>query len=609
MTTQSVGRSTAAPRGGRTGERTSTGGGRTRDPRGRGDGKTGKPNDQGVEDNEGVDGKAGILTDEALRNRSLKRNLERKRNGREPTPKWANCNLHHSPETPCRACFYYNCLGHLAKYCRVAPVNARNPTATHGSCYECGGTDHFKAVCPRLNQAQRPGETIQTKLWLIMRDKDVGTMATRHLEGHLCWQQKMLAKTQTSRRNSTSHRRKTRSEDEVSHECKSERAEQEEIVVVRNFPKVFSDNLSGLPPTREIEFCIELIPRVIPVTKSPYRLAPSEMEELSGQLRELQDKGFIRPSLSPWGALCKTFDWGEEQELAFQTLKDKLCNVPVLALPDGPKDFLVYCNASGLGLGCVLMQRGAHKIDYDLKDMYWWPRIKKDIAVYVSKCLTCLKVKAEHQRPSGLLQQPKIPEWKWERIAIKFITKLPRTSSGHDTIWVIVDRLTKSAHFLPMREDYKMDRLARLYINKIVARHGVPILIISDHDSHFTSRFWKSMQEVLKTRLDMSTAYHPQTDGQSEHKIQTLKDMLRACVLDFGGSWDVNLLLVEFSYNNSYHSNVRCATFKALYEEPMEILEREFKKLKRSRITIVKVRWNLKLGPEFTWEREDQMKL
>ncbi|GJT71113.1 putative reverse transcriptase domain-containing protein [Tanacetum coccineum] len=142
-------------------------------------------------------------------------------------------------------------------------------------------------------------------------------------------------------------------------------------------------------------------------------------------------------------------------------------------------------------------------------------------------------------RPSGLLHQPEIPIWKWEGIAMDFMTKLPRTSSGHDTIWVIVDWLTKSAHFLPMREDYKMERLARLYLNEIVARHGVPISIISDHDSRFTSRFWQSMQEALGTRLDMSMTYHPQTDGQSERTIQTLEDMLRACV---------HLPLVEFSY-------------------------------------------------------------
>ncbi|GKC72855.1 putative reverse transcriptase domain-containing protein, partial [Tanacetum coccineum] len=141
-----------------------------------------------------------------------------------------------------------------------------------------------------------------------------------------------------------------------------------------------------------------------------------------------------------------------------------------------------------------------------------------------------------------------------------------RTNSGHDAIWVIVDRLTKSAHFLPIREDYKMDRLARLHLSEIIAKHCVPISIISDRNSHFTSRFWQSMLEALGTRLDMSTAYHPKTDSQSERTIQTLEDMLRVCVMDFEGSWDVHLLLVEFSYNNSYHSRVRCALFKALYE-------------------------------------------
>ncbi|GJZ30330.1 putative reverse transcriptase domain-containing protein [Tanacetum coccineum] len=161
----------------------------------------------------------------------------------------------------------------------------------------------------------------------------------------------------------------------------------------------------------------------------------------------------------------------------------------------------------------------ADKMYYDLRDRYWWPGMKKDIDMYVSKCLTFLKVKAEHQRSFDLLQQPEIPKWKWEGIAMDFVTKLLKTSSGHDTIWVIVDRLTKSAHFLPMPEDYKVDRLAKLYLNEIVARHGVPISIISNRDSRFTSRFWQSMQEALGTRLDISMAYHPQTDGQSGHTI------------------------------------------------------------------------------------------
>ncbi|KAI3695430.1 hypothetical protein L1987_78427 [Smallanthus sonchifolius] len=208
---------------------------------------------------------------------------------------------------------------------------------------------------------------------------------------------------------------------------------------------------------------------------------------------------------------------------------------------------------------------GSDKMYKDLKELYWWPNMKGDIATYVSKCLTCSKVKAEHQKPSGLLQQPEIPQWKWEQIAMDFITKLPKASSGYDTIWVIVDRLTKSAHFLPMKETDKTEKLAKLYIKEIVARHGVPTSIISDRDSRFVSRIWKSLQEAMGTRLDMSTAYHPQTDGQSERTIQTLEDMLRACVMDFGGNWDTHLPLAEFSYNNSYHTSINAAPFEALY--------------------------------------------
>ncbi|GKA63396.1 putative reverse transcriptase domain-containing protein [Tanacetum coccineum] len=371
---------------------------------------------------------------------------------------------------------------------------------------------------------------------------------------------------------------------------------------------------------------------------------------------------------------------------------------------------------------------GSDKMYQDMKQLYWWPNMKADIATYVSKCLTCLRVKAEHQKPSGLLVQPAIPQWKWENITMDFVTKLPRTQSGNDTIWVIVDRLTKSAHFLPMRETDPMDKLARLYLKEVKA---------------------------MGTRLDMSTAYHPKTDGQSEGTIQTLEDMLRACVIDFGNGWKGHLPLIEFSYNNSYHASIKAAPFEALYgrkcrspvcwaevgdarltgpelvhettekivqikqrmqaardrqksyadvrrkplefqvgdrvmlkvspwkgvvrfgkrgklnpryigpfkvlakvgtvayrlelpqqlsrvhstfhvsnlkkclsdeplavpldeihiddklhfvEEPVEILEREIKKLRRSRIPIIKVRWNSKRGPEFTWEREDQFR-
>ncbi|GKC50167.1 putative reverse transcriptase domain-containing protein [Tanacetum coccineum] len=278
----------------------------------------------------------------------------------------------------------------------------------------------------------------------------------------------------------------------------------------------------------------------------------------------------------------------------------------------------------------------------------------KDFMIVRIKQTPQEKVKAKHQRPSGLLQQPEIPEWKWERITIDFITKLLRTGSGHDLIWVIVDRLTKSAHFLPICEDFKMDRLARFYLNEIVARHAVPISIISNRDSRFTSQFWQSMQDALGTRLDMSTDYHPRTDGQSERTIHTLEDMLRARVIDFRGSvvrfgkkgklaprfvgpFEITERIGPVAYRlrlpqelSSVHDTFHVSNLKkclddptlhvplkkiqveaklSFVEQPIEILEREIKKLKRRRIFIVKVRWNSKRGPEFTWECEDRMKI
>nr|GEV70936.1 reverse transcriptase domain-containing protein [Tanacetum cinerariifolium] len=146
-----------------------------------------------------------------------------------------------------------------------------------------------------------------------------------------------------------------------------------------------------------------------------------------------------------------------------------------------------------------------------------------------------------------------------------FITKLPKSSQGFDTIRVIVDRLTKSAHFLPIRENDPLDKLARLYLNMIVARHGIPVSIICDRDGRFTSNFWRSFQKAFGTDISMGTAYHPETNGQSEGTIQTLEDMLRACVIDFGKGWVKHLTLCEFSYNNSYHASIKAAPYEALY--------------------------------------------
>nr|GEU94194.1 putative reverse transcriptase domain-containing protein [Tanacetum cinerariifolium] len=521
------------------------------------------------------------------RNGSIKKNTEKRGNGGEPSkdrnvrddnkrtrtgnayatitnpvrrentgtvPKCTTCNTHHSPEAPCRTCFNCNRPGYFAKDYRVVPrnvnpINDRNPIAR--ACYECGSTDHIKSACPRLNRVQGPRGNCPNQALA----NNEGQVRIPLLDGKVL---RVIGE---------------RPNEKVRHlvSAKAKEQKQEELVVVRDFLEVFPDDLSGLPPSREIEFQIELAPGVMPVAKSPYRLAPSELEKLSGQLKELQDKG-------------------EEQENAYQTLKDKLCNAPVLALLDGSEYFVVYYDASGLGLGCVLMQRGkanvivdalskkervkpkrvratnmtlqssnkvripaaqkeacdesaglqkgADKMYYDLRDRYWWPGMKKDIAVY-------------------------------EGIAMDFVTKLPRTSCGHDTIRVIVDRLTKSAHFVPMHEDYKMDRLARLYLNEIVARHDVPILVISDLDSRFTSRFWQSMQEALGTR---------------------------ACVLDFKRSWDVHLSLVEFSYNNSYHSSMKCTPFEALYGRKY-----------RSLIMWAKVGEGQLIGPELVQETTEKI--
>ncbi|GKA49997.1 putative reverse transcriptase domain-containing protein [Tanacetum coccineum] len=451
---------------------------------------------------------------------------------------------------------------------------------------------------------------------------------------------------------------------------------------------------------------------------------PTEIRQFLGLAgyyqRFIKDFSKIAKSLTELTQKKKKYIWGEKQETAFLLLKQKLCETPILALPKGNNDFVVYCDASLQGLGAVLMQKekviayasrqlkpneenytthdlelgavvfalkiwrhylirhklvfhrsqslqhildqkelnmrqrrwlelladydceiryhpgkanvvadalsrkeqikplreenikaenlrgmdkafevrpdgtrciknrswlplfgnlrdlimreslkskysihpGSDKMYQDLKKLYWWPNMKAIISEYVGKCLTCSRVKAECQKPSGLLIQPEIPMLKWERITMDFVTKLPKTSNGHDTIWVIVDRLTKSTHFIPIKETDNMETLTRLYIKEIVSRHGVPISIISDRDSRFTSRFWQSMQSALGTQLDMSTAYHPETDGQSERTIQTLEDMLRACIIDFGKGWERHLPLVEFSYNNSYHASIKVAPFE-----------------------------------------------
>ena len=191
--------------------------------------------------------------------------------------------------------------------------------------------------------------------------------------------------------------------------------------------------------------------------------------------------------------------------------------------------------------------------------------MKIEIAQYVAKCDTCQRVKAIHMKTAGPLHSLPVPSWKWEDICMDFIVGLPRTSTGYNSIWVIVDRLTKIAHFLPVRDKYQAEQYAKLYLDRIFSLHGAPKTIVSDRGSLFISKFWKSLHESLGTKLIRSSAYHSQTDGQTERVNQILEDMLRACVLSYGAMWDECLPLAEFSYNNSYQESIKMAPFEALY--------------------------------------------
>ena len=211
---------------------------------------------------------------------------------------------------------------------------------------------------------------------------------------------------------------------------------------------------------------------------------------------------------------------------------------------------------------------GGTKMYQDLKRSYWWPGMKGAVAKYVAKCSTCQQIKADYQKPSGLLQPLEVPKWKWESISMDFVDGLPKTRRGNDSIWVVVDRLTKTAHFIPISSNRNASKLAQMFVKEIVRLHGIPKTIISDRDTLFTSRFWGSFQEIMGTDLSLSTAYHPQSDGQTEIVNKILEDLLRACILDWGGSWEDHLYLAEFTYNNSYQSTIGMAPFEALYGRP-----------------------------------------
>jgi hypothetical protein len=208
---------------------------------------------------------------------------------------------------------------------------------------------------------------------------------------------------------------------------------------------------------------------------------------------------------------------------------------------------------------------GSEKMYQDLKKRFYWYGMKREIAEYVAVCDSCQRIKAEHQRPAGLLQPLQIPQWKWDEIGMDFIVSLPRTRIGYDSIWVVVDRLTKAAHFIPVKNTYNSAVLAEIYMARIVCLHGVPKKIVSDRGTQFTSQFWQQLHEALGTHLKFSSAYLSQIDGQTERTNQILEDMLRACALQDKIGWDKRLPYAEFSYNNSYQASLKMSPFKALY--------------------------------------------
>jgi hypothetical protein len=200
----------------------------------------------------------------------------------------------------------------------------------------------------------------------------------------------------------------------------------------------------------------------------------------------------------------------------------------------------------------------------DLKGNFWWSNMKVDIAKYVSECDTCSRIKASHLKTAGTLQPLPIPSWKWDDISMDFIVGLPLTSRNHDSIWVVVDRLTKTGHFIAVNTTYSAKDYAEIYLDRVVRLHGIPKTIISDRGPQIISHFWEQLHESLGTKLIRSSAYHPQTDGQMERVNQIVEDMLQACIIHFDKSWDKCLALAEFSYNNSYQASLKMAPFEAL---------------------------------------------
>nr|GEY52207.1 putative reverse transcriptase domain-containing protein [Tanacetum cinerariifolium] len=358
-------------------------------------------------------------------------------------------------------------------------------------------------------------------------------------------------------------------------EDKLEKKRLEDVPIVQNFPEVFPEDFPGLPPTRQVEFKIDLIPDVAPVARAPYRLAPSEMKELSEQLQELSDKGFIRPSSSPWGATVMPFGLTKSPAV-FMDLMNRVCKPYldkfVIVFID---DILIYSkddkeHEEHLKAILELLKKEELYAKFS-KCEFWIPKVQ-----FLSYVIDSQGIYVDHAKIESIKDwvSPKTPTKihqflglaGYYRRFIEGFSKIAKTMTKLTQKGVKFDWGKKQeAAFQLLKATDPMEKLATMYLKEVVARHGIPVLIIYDRDPRFVSNFWRSLQKALGTSLDMSTAYHLKTNGQSEGTIQTLEDMLCACVIDFGKGWVNNLSLVEFPYNNSYHSSIKAAPFEALY--------------------------------------------
>nr|GEW01175.1 reverse transcriptase domain-containing protein [Tanacetum cinerariifolium] len=501
------------------------------------------------------------------------------------------CWLHHEGLCTIR-CGNCKKIRHLTRDCRVTVTqNTQGATVRNQQgigCYECGRPGHFRKDCPKLRNQNRGnqkrnksgnktgGNEVTVKAYAIggggtNPDSNIVT----GLLGHpfsidlmpvelgsfdviigMDWLAKyhvLIVCDEKVVRIPYGDEVLIIRGDNCDAENKSEEKRLEDVPVVPEFLEVFLEDFPRLPPARQVEFQIDLVLGVAPVAQAPYRLAPAKMPE-------------VREEDIPKTAFRTRYGHYESQVMPFV-----LTNAPT-----GSENFVVYCDASHKGLGAVFMQKEkviayascqlkVHENNYTTHDLElgavvfalkMWRHY-----LYGTKCV----VFTDHKSLQHILDQKELNM---------------KQRPGQDTIWVIVDCLTKSAYFLPMREDDTLEKLTRQYLKEVVLKHGVPVSIVSDCDGKFTLHFWKSLNKALGTRLDMSTAYHPETDGQSERTIQTLEDMLHEIQVDD----KLNFI-----------------------EERVKIKDFKVKCLKQSHIPNVKVCWNSKRGLEFTWEHEDQM--